>query len=217
MGTPSRPPWSAASALTRASTSAASGNTSSTWPTCRPRSIRNPCRSRKPERAHRYSNSHASPDPAVIQLVGAFRAYPQLTSECVEARLLEQQARHNHRSAPKTNLPCRKSYRGQWDSGDAQNRPEGEQDGGSQGKKSAGQLSGTQRETRACEKHADASQSKCKGREVAERGPCATQGPREQRRPDRHRVHKQRTFSDTEPDHRDGREAHPGEDIEGRS
>src|SRR3954447_24838672 len=32
-----------------ASTSAASGNTSSTWPTCRPRSIRNPCRSRKPE------------------------------------------------------------------------------------------------------------------------------------------------------------------------
>src|SRR5215208_6303757 len=80
MGTPSRPPWSAASALTRASTSAASGNTCSTWPTCRPRSIRNPCRSRKPERAHRYSNSHASPDPAVIQLVGAFRAYPQLTS-----------------------------------------------------------------------------------------------------------------------------------------
>src|SRR4051812_48330501 len=80
MGTPSRPPWSAASALTRASTSAASGNTSSTWPTCRPRSIRNPCRSRKPERTHRYSNSHASPDPAVIQLVGAFRAYPQLTS-----------------------------------------------------------------------------------------------------------------------------------------
>src|SRR3954469_1609568 len=57
-----------------------SGNTSSTWPTCRPRSIRNHCRSRKPERAHRYSNSHASPDPAVIQLVGAFRAYPQLTS-----------------------------------------------------------------------------------------------------------------------------------------
>ncbi|MFL5134578.1 MAG: hypothetical protein ACJ8C6_08485, partial [Microvirga sp.] len=45
-----------------------------------PRSIRNHCRSRKPERAHRYSNSHASPDPAVIQLVGAFRAYPQLTS-----------------------------------------------------------------------------------------------------------------------------------------
>src|SRR3954464_5255671 len=80
MGTPSRPPWSAASALTRASTSAASGNTSSTWPTCRPRSIRNPCRSRKPERAHRYSNSDPSPDPAVIQLVGAFRAYPQLTS-----------------------------------------------------------------------------------------------------------------------------------------
>src|SRR3954469_16270976 len=80
MGTPSRPPWSAASALTRASTSAASGNTSSTWPTCRPHSIRNPCRSRKPERAHRYSKSDASPDPAVIQLVGAFRAYPQLTS-----------------------------------------------------------------------------------------------------------------------------------------
>src|SRR5829696_8586532 len=80
MGTPSRPPWSAASALTRASTSAASGNTSSTWPTCRPRSIRNHCRSRKPERAHRYSNSDASPDLAVIQLVGAFRAYPQLTS-----------------------------------------------------------------------------------------------------------------------------------------
>ena len=59
--------------LTRASTSAASGNTSSTWPTCHPRSIRNHCRSRKPERAHRYSNSNASPDPAVIQLVGAFR------------------------------------------------------------------------------------------------------------------------------------------------
>jgi hypothetical protein len=45
-----------------------------------PRSIRNHCRSRKPERAHRSSKSDASPDPAVIQLVGAFRAYPQLTS-----------------------------------------------------------------------------------------------------------------------------------------
>src|SRR3954453_14001542 len=45
--------------LTRARTSAASGNTSSTWPTCRPRLIRNHCRSRKPEQAHRYSNSHA--------------------------------------------------------------------------------------------------------------------------------------------------------------
>src|SRR3954471_9307720 len=57
-----------------------SGNTSSTWPTRPPPSIRNHCRSRRPERAHRYSNSDASPDPAVIQLVGAFRAYPQLTS-----------------------------------------------------------------------------------------------------------------------------------------
>src|SRR4051794_28745904 len=37
-------------------------------------------RLRKPERAHRCSNSDANPDPAIIQLVGAFRAYPQLTS-----------------------------------------------------------------------------------------------------------------------------------------